>query len=359
YNIFDMIMTAENEFAVVIKTDDNKFEMRLLTERDISEIKEKKIIKMAITLSSGSDIDDKTVKKFNSENDVYKIELVNYGNTGETPAEWAENLKKDIITGNSPDIVTFNSDMSIDTFGAKESIFVDFYSLLDNDNDFSRTDFIDGFLEGMESNGKLLMIDSGFTLKTLCIKNKFTNSFSQWNYEQFLEVYNNMPEDMILGGDIIVKDETISAKELRYVRKKDGLNISIDEVATGMKSFAYILRLLQNGYIDSETLLIIDEPEAHLHPQWVVKFAKILVLIHKYLGTKIMIASHNPDMVAAINTIASVEGLDDATNFYQAYKEPGSLKFSYKGFGNDVSTVFDCFNIALEHIDAYKPSSGF
>ncbi|MDE5881044.1 MAG: ATP-binding protein [Muribaculaceae bacterium] len=164
---------------------------------------------------------------------------------------------------------------------------------------------------------------------------------------------------MILGGDIIVKDETISAKELRYVRKKDGLNISIDEVATGMKSFAYILRLLQNGYIDSETLLIIDEPEAHLHPQWVVKFAKILVLIHKYLGTKIMIASHNPDMVAAINTIASVEGLDDATNFYQAYKEPGSLKFSYKGFGNDVSTVFDCFNIALEHIDAYKPSSGF
>ncbi|MDE6789870.1 MAG: extracellular solute-binding protein, partial [Ruminococcus sp.] len=208
YNIFDMIMTAENEFAVVIKTDDNKFEMRLLTERDISEIKEKKIIKMAITLSSGSDIDDKTVKKFNSENDVYKIELVNYGNTGETPAEWAENLKKDIITGNSPDIVTFNSDMSIDTFGAKESIFVDFYSLLDNDNDFSRTDFIDGFLEGMESNGKLLMIDSGFTLKTLCIKNKFTNSFSQWNYEQFLEVYNNMPDDMILGADISYSTRT-------------------------------------------------------------------------------------------------------------------------------------------------------
>lgn len=201
HNISDMIMTAENEFAVVIKTDDNKFEMRLLTERDISEIKEKKIIKMAISLGRGSDIDDKAVKKFNSESDIYKIELVNYGNTGETSAEWAENLRKDIITGNCPDILTLNSDINVDSFGAKESIFVDFYSLLDNDNDFSRTDFIDGFLEGMESNGKLLMIDSTFTLKTLCIKNKFADSFSQWNYEQFLEIYNNMPDDMILSAD--------------------------------------------------------------------------------------------------------------------------------------------------------------
>lgn len=208
YNLSDLVMTAENEFAVVIKTDDNKYEMRVLTERDISEIKEKKVIKMAVALGKGSDTDDKAVRKFNSESDVYKIELVNYGNTGETPADWAENLKKDIITGNSPDIVTFNSDIPVDTFGAKESIFVDFYSLLDNDNDFSRTDFIDGFLEGMESDGKLLMIDSGFTLKTLCIKNKFANGFGQWNYEQFLEIYNNMPDDMILGADISYSTRT-------------------------------------------------------------------------------------------------------------------------------------------------------
>lgn len=208
HNISDMIMTAENEFAVAIKTDDNKFEMRLLTERDISEIKEKKIIKMAISLGRGSDIDDRAVKKFNSESDIYKVELVNYGNTGETPDEWAENLKKDIITGNSPDIITLNSDIPVDTFGAKENIFVDFYSLLDNDNNFSRTDFIDGFLEGMESDGKLLMIDSTFSLKTLCIKDKFADNLNKWNYEQFLEIYNNMPDDMILDADISYSTRT-------------------------------------------------------------------------------------------------------------------------------------------------------
>ncbi len=143
---------------------------------------------------------------------------------------------------------------------------------------------------------------------------------------------------------------------MRYVRRADGLNISIDEVATGMKSFAYLLRLLQNGYIDNQTLLIIDEPEAYLHPQWIVKFAKVLVLIQKQLGTKIMVASHDPDMVAAINSIAEAEGLSKITNFYQASKEPGELRYTYDNSGNDISRVFESFNIALDRIDDYKAS---
>lgn len=202
HNLLDIIMTAEKEFAAVIKTDDNRFEIRLLTERDISEIKEKKIIKMAVAVGRGSDIYDNTIKKFNSANDAYKVELINYGETGEFPADWADNLKKDIIAGNSPDIVTFDSNIPIDTFGEKESIFVDLYSLLDNDSDFSRTDFIDGFLEGMASDGKLLMIDSGFTLQSLCIKNKFADNLNQWDYDQFLEIYNNMPDDMTFNADM-------------------------------------------------------------------------------------------------------------------------------------------------------------
>lgn len=159
-----------------------------------------------------------------------------------------------------------------------------------------------------------------------------------------------------LGGNIVMKDEDLSFKQLRYVRKADGLDISIDELATGMKSFAYLLRLLENGYLDSETLLIIDEPEAHLHPQWIFKFAKILVLLNKKLGVKIMIASHNPDMVAAISAISEAEGSSANTNFYQAEKVPGTLRFDFKHCGNDISPIFECFNIAIDRIDSYKPS---
>lgn len=159
--------------------------------------------------------------------------------------------------------------------------------------------------------------------------------------------------NLILEGDIFINKEGLT-EEIRYKRKSDGLNISIDEIATGMKTFAYILQLLQNGYIDSETLLIIDEPEAHLHPQWIVKFAKVLVLIQKLIGAKIMVASHDPDMVAAINAIAEVEGLSEVTNFYQAVKDPGDPRYLYINSGNDISRIFESFNIALDRIDGYK-----
>ena len=165
-----------------------------------------------------------------------------------------------------------------------------------------------------------------------------------------------MEISLILGGEVMLQDEGLGRKDLRYVRRADGLNISIDEVATGMKSFAYLLRLLQNGYIDSETLLIIDEPEAHLHPQWIVKFAKVLVLIQKFLGAKVMVASHDPDMVAAISAMAEAEGLSDVTNFYQASKAPGELRYCFDNSGNDISRIFESFNIALDGIDSYKAS---
>ena len=165
-----------------------------------------------------------------------------------------------------------------------------------------------------------------------------------------------MEISLILGGEVMLQDEGLGRKDLRYVRRADGLYISIDEVATGMKSFAYLLRLLQNGYIDSETLLIIDEPEAHLHPQWIVKFAKVLVLIQKFLGAKVMVASHDPDMVAAISAMAEAEGLSDVTNFYQASKTPGELRYCFENSGNDISRIFESFNIALDGIDSYKAS---
>ena len=35
-------MTAENEFVITLHNDDMSYEMRLLSQRDISEIKQKK-----------------------------------------------------------------------------------------------------------------------------------------------------------------------------------------------------------------------------------------------------------------------------------------------------------------------------
>ena len=116
-------------------------------------------------------------------------------------------------------------------------------------------------------------------------------------------------------------------------------------------------RLLINGHLNSHTLLLIDEPEAHLHPEWVVEFAHLLVLLHKEMGVKIMIASHNPDMVSAIRYIAEKEQVLEDTNFYQAVRNDKTQKYVYQDLQQDIEGIFASFNKAIAKIDTYGSSS--
>lgn len=155
----------------------------------------------------------------------------------------------------------------------------------------------------------------------------------------------------IIGGSVVEVND-LSRRELHY-KATDGLDIDISEAATGIKSFAYILRLLENGWLNNQTLLIIDEPEAHLHPQWIVEFAKVLVLLQKELGVKVLIASHDPDMVAAIHDMSQYYHISDDTNFYIA-ENNGKGKYNYKYLGNQIGEIFESFNVALVKIRDYS-----
>ena len=161
-------------------------------------------------------------------------------------------------------------------------------------------------------------------------------------------------KDLLDGETILEENDFLDEKDLRYISRDRKVNILLKDAATGFKTFSYLQRLLENGYLNEETLLMIDEPEAHLHPQWVVEFARLLVLLNKQLGLKVMIASHNPDMVAAIHDIASKEGVLDNTNFYVAQPAPPeSHQYVYKDLGHEIGEIFESFNITLENINRY------
>lgn len=158
----------------------------------------------------------------------------------------------------------------------------------------------------------------------------------------------------IVGGSFQEEDDEFALeKELHFVSSELGIDININEAATGIKSFAYLFRLIENGWLDKDAMLLIDEPEAHLHPQWIVEFARVLVAIHKELHVKIVLASHNPDMVAAIQAIANKEGVIDNTVFYLAEKEKDTPRYTFVDKGKDIGDIFTSFNIALSRISMY------
>lgn len=161
----------------------------------------------------------------------------------------------------------------------------------------------------------------------------------------------------VIGGKIQLAEDNVGLEhELHFVSKEQGIDIDVKDAATGVKTFAYMAQLLRNGWLDNKTLLMIDEPEAHLHPQWIVEFARLLVRIHKELGVKVLVASHNPDMVAAIQSIAQKEEVIDKTVFYLAQREKDNPRYVFSDKGAEISDIFTSFNIALSRIEQYGNS---
>ncbi len=86
--------------------------------------------------------------------------------------------------------------------------------------------------------------------------------------------------------------------------------------SAGIKEIGIIQNLLQNNRLKENSFLIIDEPEANLHPSWQIKYAEILVLLVKDLNIHIYLNSHSPMFIEAISLYAQYYDLLDQTNFY-------------------------------------------
>ena len=65
------------------------------------------------------------------------------------------------------------------------------------------------------------------------------------------------------------------------------------------------------------TVLILDEPEVHLHPKWQLEYARLILKLVKD-SIKILVNSHSPYMIEALKRYSEVEEIENKTNFYLA-----------------------------------------
>lgn len=156
-----------------------------------------------------------------------------------------------------------------------------------------------------------------------------------------------------MGGEIRKDSLNGKKKELLLDSRIDG-KIEIKDLATGFKTLSYIYRLLDNGMIGNRTLLIIDEPEAHLHPRWIAEYARILVLLNKKMGVKVFIATQSPQFIQAIRAIANKENTLDGMRFYVAEPSKNNEgKYTYRSLGQEVYDIYKSFNQIYDKIVKY------
>ncbi|MGZ5472208.1 MAG: AAA family ATPase [Nitrososphaeraceae archaeon] len=100
-----------------------------------------------------------------------------------------------------------------------------------------------------------------------------------------------------------------------YFNKNGNMNFKSINTATGLKAFGIIQLLIQANMLNERSLLIIDEPEIHLHPKWQVEYAKLIISLVKN-DIPVLLTSHSPEIIQALSSFSEEFGVKDRTAYY-------------------------------------------
>jgi len=100
-----------------------------------------------------------------------------------------------------------------------------------------------------------------------------------------------------------------------FVFKQENMVVQPINLASGIKIFGIIQMLLAGEMIIPNTVLMIDEPEAHLHPEWQLKYAEVLTQLVD-MGVYVLVSTHSPYMIEALKHYSDKLQQEKITNFY-------------------------------------------
>lgn len=103
---------------------------------------------------------------------------------------------------------------------------------------------------------------------------------------------------------------------IRYRLKDSGKTLNVKNLSTGLKTFAILKALLINGTLTAGGTIILDEPEIHLHPEWQLVFAELIVLLHKEFGMHILLNTHSPYFLRSIQVYSAKYEMSDICKYY-------------------------------------------
>lgn len=141
----------------------------------------------------------------------------------------------------------------------------------------------------------------------------YENIFDAVAAKEKLAEINEISTEVIDGDIEKNQDGEYCFKSNNYAEPLNVVNMS-----TGMKSFALIKRLLESGNLKEKDVIILDEPEIHLHPEWQLLYAKMIVLLQKHFDLSMIITTHSPYFLDAIDVFSAKYNIADRTKYYLA-----------------------------------------
>lgn len=115
----------------------------------------------------------------------------------------------------------------------------------------------------------------------------------------------------ISDGEIVAEDG-----ELKYRHSNLRKSLAMGSLSTGLKTFLMLKELLLSGALEENGIMVIDEPEVHLHPEWQIKLAELIVMLQSAYGLNIVLTTHSMEFISAIVTFSKQYGIQDSCDYY-------------------------------------------
>ena len=96
--------------------------------------------------------------------------------------------------------------------------------------------------------------------------------------------------------------------------------------------------MLQSNVIGPNRILLWDEPENHLHPEWQVAFADVILQLVEQ-GVPIVISTHSPYFIQSVRYFASKYGVENSVDYYFAEEVENGLS-TLQEVTHDLNRVF-------------------
>ncbi len=169
----------------------------------------------------------------------------------------------------------------------------------------------DPFILDKIRNLSLIENHSNSLINSLRTEKRF-NTFEELIVGKKLEKIINTI-NRICPGEII-KDY----RSVGYKIADKNKTIDLKNLSAGLKTFVILKTLLLNGTIGENGTIILDEPEIHLHPEWQLLLAELIVLIQKEFSLHILITTHSPYFLGAIEAYSYKHETMGKCNYYLA-----------------------------------------
>lgn len=155
----------------------------------------------------------------------------------------------------------------------------------------------------------------------------------------------------VMHGSFVDKDGSLFLHQ-------EGMHgdIFVNNLSTGLKAFAVLKRLLELRKLNEQDVLILDEPEIHLHPAWQLVYAELIVLLQKAFNLTILLTTHSPYFLEAIEVFSEKYDLQDKTRFYLANMQNG--KATFDDVTDDTARIYQLLAEPFDKLDELRRGKG-